>query len=99
MILFFFFFQCLPFFQVFQHFFHGFFLFFFCNLFCQGNGLYQIADQNGLKDPVYVGDTMGDFEACRKAGVPFVLAEYGFGEVPEPDMRISKPMDLITLFC
>lgn len=65
----------------------------------KGSNIRQIADQNGLKDPVYVGDTMGDFEACRKAGVPFVLAEYGFGEVLEPDMRISKPMDLITLFC
>lgn len=65
----------------------------------KGSNIRQIADQNGLKDPVYVGDTMGDFEACRKAGVPFVLAEYGFGEVSEPDMRISKPMDLITLFC
>ena len=64
----------------------------------KGSNIRQIADQNGLKDPVYVGDTMGDFEACRKAGVPFVLAEYGFGEVSEPDMRISKPMDLITLF-
>ena len=65
----------------------------------KGSNIRQIADQNGLKDPVQVGDTMGDFEACRKAGVPFVLAEYGFGEVSEPDMRISKPMDLITLFC
>lgn len=65
----------------------------------KGSNIRQIADQNGLKDPLYVGDTMGDFEACRKAGVPFVLAEYGFGEVSEPDMRISKPMDLITLFC
>ena len=65
----------------------------------KGSNIRQIADQNGLKDPVYVGDTMGDFEACRKAGVPFVLAEYGFGEVSGPDMRISKPMDLITLFC
>lgn len=65
----------------------------------KGSNIRQITDQNGLKDPVYVGDTIGDFEACRKAGVPFVLAEYGFGEVSEPDMRISKPMDLITLFC
>ena len=57
----------------------------------KGSNIRQIADQNGLKDPVYVGDTMGDFEACRKAGIPFFLAEYGFGEVPEPDMRISRP--------
>ena len=39
----------------------------------KGSNIRQIADQNGLKDPVYVGDTMGDFEACRKAGVPLSL--------------------------
>ncbi|MFR7899958.1 MAG: hypothetical protein ACLU6Y_09110 [Ruminococcus sp.] len=32
-----------------------------------------------LKDPVYVGDTLGDFNACRKADIPFIFAEYGFG--------------------
>ena len=41
---------------------------------------------------------MGDFLSCRKAGVPFVFASYGFGDVPEPDYRIEKPADLITLF-
>ena len=51
-----------------------------------------------LQSPVYVGDTMGDFLSCRKAGVPFVFASYGFGDVPEPDYRIEKPADLITLF-
>lgn len=51
-----------------------------------------------LQSPVYVGDTMGDFLSCRKAGVPFVFASYGFGDVPEPNYRIEKPADLITLF-
>lgn len=51
-----------------------------------------------LKAPVYVGDTMGDFLSCRKAGVPFVFASYGFGDVPNPDYRIEKPADLIQLF-
>lgn len=50
-----------------------------------------------LQSPVYVGDTLGDYEACRKADVPFILAEYGFGDAPKPDARISKPMDLLDL--
>ena len=54
--------------------------------------------EHHLQSPVYVGDTMGDFLSCRKAGVPFVFASYGFGDVPEPDYRIEKPADLITLF-
>ena len=51
-----------------------------------------------LKDTIYVGDTMGDYLSCKKAGIPFVFASYGFGEVSDPDYRIDKPMDLVSLF-
>lgn len=57
----------------------------------------QIIKDYQLSSPVYVGDTMGDFHACQEAGVPFIFAAYGFGNVPEPDMRIEKPADLIDL--
>lgn len=50
-----------------------------------------------LSSPVYVGDTMGDYQACQKAGVPFIFAAYGFGDVPDPYAVIQKPMDLIPL--
>jgi phosphoglycolate phosphatase len=36
-----------------------------------------------LQAPVYVGDTMGDYTSATKAGVPFIFASYGFGEVQE----------------
>ena len=39
-----------------------------------------IIERNNLKSPVYVGDTQGDFDACKKAGVPFIWAAYGFGK-------------------
>ena len=39
-----------------------------------------IMGRNGLKSPVYVGDTTSDSTAAKKAGVPFVYAKYGFGE-------------------
>ena len=58
----------------------------------------KLMDTYHLKDTVYVGDTMGDFLSCRKAGIPFVFASYGFGDVPEPDYRISRPADLTKLF-
>ena len=50
-----------------------------------------------LTSPVYVGDTLGDYQACRKAGVPFVFASYGFGQVETPDYRIEKPLDLLNI--
>ncbi len=40
-----------------------------------------LAERNGLRYPLYVGDTLGDYEACKKAGVPFLHASYGFGQV------------------
>ncbi len=48
-----------------------------------------IVSRNNLKNPVYVGDTQGDFEACQKAGVPFIWAAYGFGK-PESDDYFAK---------
>lgn len=63
----------------------------------KGSNIRQIADTYNLKSPVYVGDTLGDYQACQKAGVPFILAEYGFGDAPMPDARISKPMDLVNI--
>jgi len=36
-----------------------------------------------LRSPVYIGDTMGDFESSSTAGVPFIFASFGFGNVKE----------------
>ncbi len=51
-----------------------------------------------LPDPVYIGDTDGDYRAAVSAGVPFVFAAYGFGHVEHPDYVIRKPSDLTGLF-
>ena len=48
-----------------------------------------VASRNGLKAPVYVGDTQGDYEACKEAGVPFIWAAYGFGK-PEDNNYYAK---------
>ncbi len=57
-----------------------------------------IMRRNGLKRPVYVGDTAGDLEASDAAGVPFVFAAYGFGSAREYDNRIESFRELETLF-
>ncbi|MDE6108213.1 MAG: HAD family hydrolase [Oscillospiraceae bacterium] len=41
-----------------------------------------VAERNGLRNPVYVGDTALDCSSAREAGVPFLHAAYGFGKVP-----------------
>ena len=42
-----------------------------------------LADRQGYKNPVYVGDTLWDARAAEKAGIDFLWASYGFGEVPD----------------
>lgn len=51
----------------------------------------------GLDEACYVGDTMGDYTATKKAGIPFVFARYGFGNVENPDYIIDTPSDLSKL--
>jgi len=59
-----------------------------------------VCERNGLKAPVYVGDTQGDLDACMKAGVPFVYAAYGFGTVNMADCaaKVDSFEALDTLF-
>lgn len=63
----------------------------------KGDTIRTLVARNGLKAPVYVGDTRGDADACKSAGVPFIFAEYGFGDVPDARMRIRTFSDLKSL--
>lgn len=48
-------------------------------------------------DAVYIGDTEGDYRSTAEAGLPFIYASYGFGEVPEARFRIRTFSELVTL--
>jgi len=58
-----------------------------------------LLERNGIKkeEAVYVGDTFGDYTATKKAGLSFVFARYGFGEVESPDYAVDSPSELLTL--
>lgn len=56
-----------------------------------------VVRRNGLKCPVYVGDTQGDCDSSGKAGVPFVFARYGFGDVRECGKVIDRFDELLDL--
>ncbi len=64
---------------------------------CKGDNIRMVIERNGITKAFYVGDTILDKEAADKAGVPFVLANYGFGEVNNPDYIIEKPTELISI--
>jgi phosphoglycolate phosphatase len=64
----------------------------------KGENIKLIIQRNNLSDPVYVGDTEGDLKAAKYAGVPFVYAKYGFGQVNDYDKSIDKFDDLVKLY-
>ncbi|MGI6017832.1 MAG: HAD family hydrolase [Marvinbryantia sp.] len=64
----------------------------------KGQTILRLMRENNLQSPVYVGDIQGDADACKEAGIPFVYAEYGFGDVTNPQYRIKTPLELTELF-
>lgn len=62
----------------------------------KGENIKLLVQKNSLKNPVYVGDTQGDANACKEAGIPMIYASYGFGKVENPYVTIDKFSDLLT---
>ena len=57
-----------------------------------------LMEKHGLKSPVYIGDTAGDGEESRKAGVPFVFVSYGFGDTTDYDLKFDDFRSLTGYF-
>jgi phosphoglycolate phosphatase len=57
-----------------------------------------LANMHGLKNPVYIGDTAGDGEQSRLAGIPFVFVSYGFGKTDDYDLKFDDFKSLTNHF-
>lgn len=57
----------------------------------------DVVKRNGLLSPVYVGDTQGDSDSCRDAGVPFIWAAYGFGKADNYVEKIDNFSELLKI--
>ena len=55
-------------------------------------------ERNRIPSAAYVGDTQGDLEAARLAGIPFVWAAYGFGNPEAWEARLEAFCQLTELF-
>ncbi|MFD3449775.1 HAD family hydrolase [Microbacteriaceae bacterium 4G12] len=64
----------------------------------KGENIALIMKRNQLEAPVYVGDTEGDLKGAIYAGVPFVFAKYGFGNVHTYDYAIETFEELLDIF-
>ncbi len=64
----------------------------------KGDNIIEIIRRNNIKSAYYVGDTQIDYEATRKACIPFIYASYGFGEVHGYEYKIDDIADLAKMF-
>lgn len=63
----------------------------------KGKTILQLMEKHGIKKPLYIGDTQGDYEATLEAGIDFAWAAYGFG-APEGFLyRVDSPRELLSL--
>lgn len=63
----------------------------------KGQTLLRLMEQHGIESAVYVGDTQGDLEACREAGIPFIFCSFGFGEPEEYWAKADTFADLLKM--
>lgn len=63
----------------------------------KGENIQLVINRNHIDKAVYVGDTQGDFDAAKSAGIPFVFAEYGFGSVDNCIYSINEISSLPNL--
>ena len=47
----------------------------------KGENIKLIIERNAIQKCFYIGDTQGDYNATKIAGIPFLYAKYGFGSV------------------
>ena len=64
----------------------------------KGETIRILMERHGITSAAYIGDTQGDAEAARDAGIPFVWASYGFGEASGWIAKADTPADLTEIF-
>lgn len=67
------------------------------NLKVKSENIALIVERNGIEDAYYIGDVQGDYDSSKAAGVKFIHAAYGFGEINDTVPKIDKISDLPAL--
>ena len=63
----------------------------------KGQTILTLMRKHNIGSCIYIGDTQGDLEACREAGIPFVFCAYGLGQAERYDAKIDKIEELLQL--
>ena len=63
----------------------------------KGKTIQTLIRKHAIGSCIYIGDTQGDLEACREAGVPFIFCAYGLGQAESWDAKIDSIEDLLAM--
>ena len=63
----------------------------------KGQTILTLIRKHNIGSCIYIGDTQGDLEACREAGIPFIFCGYGLGTAESWDARIESIEELLNL--
>lgn len=63
----------------------------------KGQTILRLMREHQISSCAYVGDTQGDLDACREAGIPFIFAAFGFGAPDGWEARLDTFADLLKL--
>lgn len=67
------------------------------NLLSKGENICLVVERNNLDRAVYVGDIQSDYDSTCEAGIPFIHAKYGFGEIDAEVPAINEFKELSTV--
>ena len=63
----------------------------------KGQTILTLMKKHSIASAVYIGDTQGDCDACKEAGLPFIFCTYGLGRADSWDAAIDKIDDLLNM--
>ena len=63
----------------------------------KGKTIRTLIDKHNIGSCIYIGDTQGDLEACKEAGIPFIFCAYGLGKAESWDAKIDSIEELLNM--
>ena len=63
----------------------------------KGQTILTLIRKHNIGSCVYIGDTQGDLEACKEAGIPFIFCAYGLGKAESWDAKIDSIEELLNM--
>ena len=63
----------------------------------KGQTILTLIRKHNIGSCIYIGDTQGDLEACKEAGIPFIFCAYGLGQAESWDAKIDSIEELLTM--